>query len=287
MTSSIEFEPLVEFPEDPFDAARIYLSVMAYPELGAGQPGGLGVPFIAALWQYAVWDIRKARGLAALREKFRDQTFESPRKRDFEGALNRGIARLERRSAAYTIIGNQLVNGMLNGILRAQELVRDGRDIEAFVRPLGDDRPNPIRSQIIADETPSPRKIVQRDLPAWSKRLGLNTTGASADPSRKAKDLIRRGFIESRPVLHLAHGLNMILADDQDKLHGWGEQHWLLILLWNCDAWVWKALDLAIAWREVSRFSDYGLPSTEQMIELVKPKKCGIMHPAEDASSIS
>lgn len=173
MPRSVEFEPLIRFPANPFDAARIYFAVMAYPERGAGQSGGLGLPFAEALWQYVIWDARKARGLASVRAKFHDRPFESPRKRDFEGALNRGLARLERRSAAYSVVGNQLVNGLLNGVLRAQKMVRDGRGDEAFVRPLGDDKPNPIRNEIIAAETPSPRKIVGRDLARWSNSFGL------------------------------------------------------------------------------------------------------------------
>lgn len=60
--SGMAFEPIVEIPDNPFNAARIYLSVMAYPEQGAGQPGGLGVPFAEALWQYVIWDRRRAKG---------------------------------------------------------------------------------------------------------------------------------------------------------------------------------------------------------------------------------
>src|SRR3546814_10226311 len=39
---AIAFEPKVEFPDNAFEAARMYLALMAYPELGEGQPGERG-----------------------------------------------------------------------------------------------------------------------------------------------------------------------------------------------------------------------------------------------------
>lgn len=64
----------------------------------------------------------------------------------------------------------------------------------------------------------------------------------------------------------------MIVADDAEKFDGWGDYHPMLILLWNCDAWVWKAIDHAIAWRDVGRWGGRGIPAPDQMIALVRPK---------------
>jgi hypothetical protein len=272
--SAVDFEPVVEFPDNSFDAARVYLALMAYPERGAGQPGGPGVRFTEALWEYVVWDARRHKGLKATRERLGLSADLIPRKRDFEGALNRGLRRLERRVAAFDIVGNQLINGLLNGILRANAMVRAGRAGEAFVRPPGSDGVNPIRREIIARATPSPRQIVRRNADRWSQRFGLNDTGRSADQTRKAKDLIRRAYRQSIPVMHLTHGFAMIVAEIAPKLDGWDDFDWLLVLLWHSEQWVWHALQRAASFRMLAQFPDAGLPPQDAMIELVLPQKC-------------
>ena len=90
-----DFEPELPFPDNPFNAARLFMAVMAYPERGAGQPpDGLGVRFTEALWNYHVWSGRRAKGLRYIREKFSDPNFQPPVHRDFVGTLERGTRRM-------------------------------------------------------------------------------------------------------------------------------------------------------------------------------------------------
>ena len=253
--------------------------MLAYPEHGAGQPGGLGVPFGAALWQYVVWNGRKAKGLRWVRERFGNPALQPPRKRDFEGALNRGLRRVERRLAAFDVVGNQMVNGLINAGLHASRLARAGRADEAYLLQPGA-KFAPIRPELLSAATPSPRGIVRRDLPRWSERFGLNETGKPADSMQKEKDIIRRGFLQSRPVLHMAHGLEQIVAEVGPTLTGWDDWDWLLVLLWNSDAWVWQAIEHAVVWRQLARFHYFPQLAPEQMIELIPPKGREITPPA-------
>ena len=186
---AIDFERTVEIPANPFDAARVYLAVLAYPERGAGLSGGLGVPFAEALWQYVVWDRRRAKGLRDVRCLLADPTFMPPRRRDFEGALNRGRNRLQRRIAAFDIVGNRMINGFLNAGLEARRLAAADRADEAFERAPGSTYA-PIKQEVWDRNTPTARRIVHRDLDRWSERFGLNETGRPADAVQKGKDLI-------------------------------------------------------------------------------------------------
>lgn len=266
-----DFEPVVELPDNAFDAARIYLGVLAYPERGAGQPGGLGVPFGAALWQYLVWNARKAKGLRYVRERFGDHDFRPPARRDFEGALTRGRNRLRRRSAAYSLTGTQMLRGFLGAQRKAKSLLAEGREAEVFAG-LPDAAYRPFRPELWTDVASTPRRTIKSDVDRWARRLALNET-ATSDRDRKAKDLVRRAYLESRPVLHMAHGFNMIVQDIAPKLGGWGDWDWLLVLLWNPEAWVWEATRHAHIWRRLS-FRRYapGLDASD-MIELVAPGK--------------
>lgn len=272
--ATIDFEPVVEFPENPFDAARLYLALTAYPERGAGHLDGRGARFTAALWNYVVWDGRRHKGLVKAREQLGARGAEIPHRRDFEGALERGLRRIERRVAAFDIFGNQLVNGLLNGINRANAMVREGRAGEAFVRPPGSPGYNPIRREIIAAATPSPRQIIRRNLDRWSDRFSLNGPVQTADPTRKEKDLARRGYRESIPVMHLVHGLDRIAGEIAPTLAGWDHFDRILVLLWHSEQWVWEALRCAIRFRELAMLSDNGFPPHDAMIELIPPQKC-------------
>lgn len=279
LNNSIDFEPEILFPENAFNAARIFLAVMAYPERGAGQPGGQGVSFVEALWSYPIWSATKVYGRKKIYQKLADKAAGVPRKRDFEGALNRGMRRIERRIGAYDIVGNQIINGFINGWLEANRLVRDGRREEALVMSPNGER-GFMRPELCVKHTPSPRKVVRNNLPRWSERFALNDTGAPSDANQKEKDIIRRGYIQSRPVLHMAHALNMIYTDTAPSFDGWGDYDPLLVLLWNCDAWVWDAIDHAIHWRAFSKLQTGTELHPECMIKLIAPKSGTIMHPA-------
>ena len=270
----IDFEPEIPFPENPFNAARVFIGALAYPERGAGQPGGLGIIFGEALWNYVVWNGRQAKGLRYVREKFGDPEFQPPAKRDFEGALNRGWKRLRRRSAAYSLIGTQMVNGFFAVGRDAADLTREGRHDEAYAFPAGA-KFNPVRPELWARNTPSAHKVVGSDVDRWASSFGLNVTGDPADRDQKVKDLVRRAYLQSRPVLHMAHAMNHIVTEIGPTLDGWGDWDWLLVLLWNPDAWVWDAIEMAETWRRLSQFHFTPELSPELMIALSNPKSAG------------
>lgn len=266
-----DFEPQILFPDNPFDAARVFLGAMAYPERGSGQPGGLGAPFTAALWNYVVWNGRQARGLRFVREKFGDPQFKPPAKRDFEGTLGRGARRLRRRSTAYSLVGTQLINGFFSVLADQARLTRDGRRDEAFVTSP-DAKFEPCRPELWVRNTRSPRQTIAQDVERWAKRFGLNATGQTADSAQKTKDLVRRAYLQSRPVLHMAHAIEYVCTEIGPKLEGWDDLDWLLVLLWNPEAWVWEAIATANRWRETSQYHFTPALAPTQMIELILPE---------------
>ena len=78
----------------------------------------------------------------------------------------------------------------------------------------------------------------------------------------------------------MAHGLNQVLADEASTLVGLEKADWLLVLLWNADAWVWKAIEHAMTWRLASQFDRVSDLNPSHMIALKPPKERGIMPPA-------
>lgn len=228
----IDFEPLVEFPSNPFDAARIYLGLMAYPESGAGQPGGQGHGFAEALWKYNVWSWRRAKGLRAVRQGLRSPDFQAPRLREFRGLIERGRRRLRRRFAAFDIVGNQMINAIVNSGIEAHRIAAAGKPSDAFVNPEGGGYA-PIRQEIWDRVMMTPREVIRRNLPRWSERFDLKESVSVADMVQKERDLISRGFIQSRPVIHMAHGLNEILGREGDALPNLEKADFMLVFLWH------------------------------------------------------
>lgn len=270
---AIAFEARISFPANAFDAARMYLALMAYPEEGAGRPGERGCRLTEALWEYYVWNWRRARGLREVRETMGDSSFNAPRQRSFEGAIDRGRRRIMRRFAAFDIVGNQMVNAMLNANRAASRLAEAGRADDAFLRaPNGGY--SPLRPEIWANAMPSARRVIRSNLPRWSERFDLKETVVTADPEQKVRDLVARGFMQSRPVVHMAHGINQVLADHEDEFYAIGQADWLLVLLWNCETWVWEAIDHAERWRTITGWERMPMLAPHLMVELDSPKAC-------------
>ena len=111
--NSKSFEPKIIFPDDPFEAAVMFLAVMAYPERGAGAVGKPGSAFASALVKYCLWYCSKARGLRYMRQARNEPTFVAPKKREFQGALERGMRRIARRDTAYGLFGMQILHGFV------------------------------------------------------------------------------------------------------------------------------------------------------------------------------
>lgn len=140
------FEREIALPAHPYEAAMVYLAVMAYPEAGAGKEGNNGSKFATALASAAIWSCAKARGLRYVREQRNDPNFVAPKKRDFKGAFDRGMRRIHRRSAAYDLVGTQLVRGFFAATALGVQALREGRADDAYhMHPSGGPSPRPLR----------------------------------------------------------------------------------------------------------------------------------------------
>lgn len=252
--SSGDFELEVTFPENPLDIARMYFAVMAYPERGAGRAGGAGSEFASALVEFAAWAYRKEYGLRATA---RDISFlngdNPPQWRDFEGALERGLRRIERRWVVLMMYNRRMLSGV-------------GRS--------GDQR---YTISSVAAATPKWGEILNRDVHGWAKRASLNQTGIGTpdDTAFKAKDFKRRTIRPSLPVLHLAHGLYSVMPKAQ-KFPGWGQIHPLLALYISPDLWVYDALAAADNFRLLSAIPGFHAEITEaDLIRLHWQKPAG------------
>jgi hypothetical protein len=266
--STRQFEPAVTLPDNPYAAACMYFGVLAYPEAGAGLPGGRGSGFSLALQKYQLWATKRAKGQSFLRETLRDPHFKAPRHRDFEGALQRGRRRVYRRMAAFDIFGTQLINGFFEVRALASEALREGRGDEAF-HVTADANFGPVRSELWRQATPSPQQLLRRNPDRWAEKFALNATGKAADAKQKAKDLNRRGFETSVPVLHMAHGLNEGVAKAGPSINGWGQRDPMLALLLNAELWLWHAVDAAQRWRAVADCTPgFDYLRSDRMIEL-------------------
>lgn len=271
MGKGIDFEPEVRFPADPFAAARVFLGVMAYPERGSGQPGGLGVKFCEAMRDRVIWSRRKAKGLRSIRALFQDNNFKPPELREFEGTYNRGLRRLRRRASAYSIFGTQWMQTFFAVRHDALRLVEEGMEHEAyFLPPTAGVKP--VRAELWRKNAVSTHRIVGSDIDRWAKRLSLNTPVVAADSKQKIKDLIRRAYLQSRPVLHMAHAFNEACTETGPKLAGWGEGDFVLVMLINAEKWVFPAIESAMRWRQVIEFQYNEELAPEHMIRLLMPK---------------
>ena len=245
-----DFEPEVIFPSDGYQAAIIFLAVIAYPERGAGQVGRPGSKFANALADYCVWSARQSRGLKWLREQRNNPNYVAPRKRQFEGILEHGLKRISRRSAAYSVYGTRLLRGFSGVLAEGQRALNNGRPEEAFHKSA-DGSFGPAKQVLWEKAMPSARQVIASNQSAWSDRLSLNKTGEPADPNQKAKDLYDRAYCSSVPVLHMVHSLSVIVPDVSKNINGWDQREPFSALLMNFDKWIWQAIDLAEGWRNI------------------------------------
>ncbi len=244
----VAFEREIALPAHPYETAIVYLAVMAYPEAGAGQEGNHGSKFATALASAAIWNCAKVRGLRYIREQRNQPDFVAPKKRDFKGAFNRGMRRIHRRSAAYDLVGTQLVRGFFAATALGVQALREGRADDAYhMHPTGG--PSPLREEIWEKATPSIRKIIAGSDDHWSKRLSLNDTGKPADHAQKVKDDYERGFTASVPVLHMMHGLNEAMDKHGPSINRWGEREPIMAMLLNAELWIGEAVRAAERWR--------------------------------------
>lgn len=265
---SNEFETEVVFPDNPYDAARMYFAVMAYPELGAGQPGGSGSEFTDILGKFQLWATKRAKGQAFLRSALGDQGFKAPQLREFRGGLERGRRRIFRRFAAYDVIGTQMINGFFRLAALTQTLVAEGRGEEAF-HLTADGKVGVPQAHLWKQAIPSPQETISSSLERWSDKFALNLTGKSADRQQKVKDLKRRAFDSSLPVLHMTHGVNHLAYKVSGHINGWNERDPILGLLLNAELWIWDAIDAAESWRLIADYvPGIDFLAANQMIQL-------------------
>ncbi|MES1973328.1 MAG: hypothetical protein V4472_12795 [Pseudomonadota bacterium] len=263
------FEPEIVFPDDPFEAAIIYLAVMAYPEQGAGQIGRPGSEFADALVKFTLWAARQGRGLRWMRDERRDPGFTAPRQRDFRGPFQRGMRRIDRRIAAYDVLGTRLLQGFFGVWERGTAAIREGRAEQAYhLHPEGG--PSPARAELWDAAMPTSRRTIARAEPHWSARFGLNQTGPAADRASKSRDVYRRGFLPSVPVLHLVHGFTTCADKHGPSIRNWEHRDPITAMLLNFPLWIWEALDIAEQWQAVSGIAGMLDVEPDDMIRIVR-----------------
>lgn len=263
------FERDVVFPSNPYEAAFVYCSVMAYPETGTGLPGGPGAEFASALAMFTLWATSKAKGLRFMREARSDPTYVAPKKREFQGTLDRGRRRIDRRLAAHDLFGSQLVTGFFNVRLLGARAIKEGRANEAFhMHPSGG--PSPAREELWAVAVPSTRSFIAGSAAHWADKFALNTTAKPSDARQKAKDIKRRAFDPSIPVLHMAHALNQCAEKHGPQIPRWGKRDPILAMVLNAELWIWDALDIAESWRALPHFPGFTYLQPERMVRLVR-----------------
>lgn len=266
-----DFEPEVELPHHPYQAAVVFLAIMAYPERGAGQPGAAGSEFAGSLVDYMRWAARKEKGLAQLRREFGNPNFQPPQWAQFRGKMNRGLRRIQRRAACYSLHGTRMINAFFAIRAMGAKAVAEGRREEVYeMAPSGDF--GVPRLEIWQRAFHSARQIVSRDVDRWAERLGLNYTGNTADPNQKAKDLHRRAISQSLPVLHMAHALDTACREVGPSIGGWGKRDPALALLMNAEKWIDDAVDTAECWRLASRAPMIPDVTPDTMIKLERAK---------------
>lgn len=234
---SLQFEPEIVFPEDRYEAAVLFLAVMAYPEYGAGRLGQPGSEFAGALASLCLWSYSKSHGLKRLYEKRGDPLFKAPRKHEFQGSFERGVRRLHRRVAAYDLFGNHLMETFLRG----------------------------ERKHI------SVQNLLSRRERYWSEKFGLNRTGPPAEVGQKVRDIYRRAFRPSIPVIHMAHALNLVADKVIPTINGWDEREPWSTLIFNSDRWIWSAIDDAERWRSSTRRLNLDYINSTRLVALTAP----------------
>lgn len=261
------FESEVLFPTHPYEAAFVFCGVMAYPERGAGLPGGPGAEFASALEMFTLWATSKAKGLRFMREARSDPTYVAPKKREFRGILDRGRRRIDRRLAAHDLFGSQLLTGFFNVQRLGAKAIRDGKCHEAFhMHQAGG--PSPARKELWAAAMPSPRKFIAGSADHWAAKFALNVTAKPSDPQQKAKDIKRRAFEPSIPVFHMAHALNECAEKYGPRISRWGKRDPVLALVLNAELWIWEAIDIAEAWRAGPHFPGLDYLRSDRMVRL-------------------
>lgn len=263
------FETEIVFPSDPFEAAIIYFAVMAYPEEGAGQLGQHGSHFADSLVKLTLWSARRGRGLAWLRAQKGVSDCVAPKKREFRGTFERGMRRINRRIAAYELLGTQLVRTFFAASRLGAQAMRDGVPERAYhMNPNGG--PSPMREELWSKAAPTPRQLIVGSEPHWSERFGIHETGPAADITQKSRDVYRRGFIPSLPVLHLVHGLNLSMEKHGSAIDGWKDREPLTAMLLNFPLWIDEAIGCAEEWRTTSKFLGAFNLAPDKMIRLVR-----------------
>ena len=164
------------------------------------------------------------------------------------------------------------MRNFLDVLEESARLTREGLQEEAHIIIPGA-LAQPARPELWGRTRRSPLQIVEADVERWAKRFGLNATGRAADQRQKAKDLVRRAYLQSRPVMHMTHAFNQVCTEIGPKLEGWGDHDFILVLLWHPEAWVWNAIEMAETWRIGARHHFVPDYDPALMIKLLLPEK--------------
>ena len=267
---TFKHEPEICFPARPYEAAIVFVAAIAYPELGAGLPDQRGSEFAHSILKFGEWARTKSQTLKEMRKQLGDPSYVAPREREFIRKFESGRRRISRRIAAYEIVGTQLLGGFLSVVQIGRKAIADGRADKVFDMASNEGF-SPIKPEIWRKSVLSPRQIIAGSERRWSEKLGLNVTGSSADPLQKSRDLYQRAFLTSRPVLHMVHALNQCAYEIGPSLPRWGQRDPVIAMVFNAEAWIWKALEIAEQWRTMSHYAPGLAISPDDMIAIVPP----------------
>ncbi|WP_312689800.1 hypothetical protein [Brevundimonas nasdae] len=240
------YEPFVDFADNrPFDKARLFFAVLAYPELNAGtDPEGAGQRFTAALLDYYTWALRQQYGLAALRLR----GLSTRPQEDWARTLRRGGLRIRRRLQAQRFWAKRGV------------WISDHSTISPYLLETFNKQRLSIRSAML------------RDIEHWHQALRLDRHRPNTNSDQENLiSQIHYALNESKPVFHMAWQLQerswkQALVDDR-RIPAAEKLSWRQAFL-RSPEWIEDAIHGAEIWRRAQNSLRPNDLSAEDMIEL-------------------
>ena len=247
MPRHFEHEQSVDFSRmpAPFDRARLFFCVLAYPERDAGvDPNGAGQRFSAALYDYFVWALRQQYGLA----KLRTLGIRTRPQAEWARALRQGGARIRRRLQAQRLWAKR-------GCWISSHEGMSAADLKIF-----------------QSQRQSVRATILRDPNGWHDALRLDRRRSHEHQS--PDELISQlssAVRESKSVMHMAWQLDEFSfkqgAADTRPIPAREKLSWRQSFL-RSPEWIDEAIRKAEEWRTSQNPLRPNDLSSEQLVEL-------------------
>ena len=212
LMSKDQFEPFADFAGAPHDMSRLYLSIMAFPERGAGIPSGEGAQFFESFHDFYLWSVSKNYGKPSLKGQI------VPTKRQVELKLGRGIARIKRRISIYDYYTSKVYRENI-----------EGRSV-----PL---------SKI--DEVTLNRLIFRTQV-----NFGKSDLYYREDKDDALRDFRKRVYNPSIHVLPLVHGIYQHFIKYHYKYKPRNFLVLLMLMYHESDTWIYDAIERSIDFRK-------------------------------------